>query len=177
VWIWLSAALAIAVVGLLIWGLNKQSDLDSSQQQVGELQSQAEQNQDTGSQVVAGIKAAYDDLAKQVGATQEDLASAEEDVQESEQATAEAEEDAAAAKQDASQAKSQTDKASAEADEAKAEVEAAKSKAAIAGDCAKAYVSAIGTLFEGESVKAQASAVRDQLEGISAKCKSALEGT
>jgi chromosome segregation ATPase len=126
---------------------------------------------------VAGIKAAYDELAQQVGATHEDLAAAEKDVQEAEKATAEAEKHAAAAKQDASQVKSQTDKASAQADEAKAEAQAANSKAAIAGDCGKAYVSAIGTLFEGENVRAQASVVRDRLEGISANCKSAPEGT
>jgi hypothetical protein len=37
-------------------------------------------------------------------------------------------------------------------------------------------VSALGTLFEGESVSAQAEVVKQQLEGISSTCRASLEG-
>jgi hypothetical protein len=37
-------------------------------------------------------------------------------------------------------------------------------------------MSALGTLFEGESVRDQAAAVKEQLSGIAADCKAALEG-
>ena len=61
-------------------------------------------------------------------------------------------------------------------EKAQAETEAADSKAAITADCAKAYVSALGALFEGESVQAQAEVVKQQLDSISATCKASLEG-
>jgi uncharacterized coiled-coil DUF342 family protein len=89
------------------------------------------------------------------------------------QAEQQAQQDADAAKQAAEKADHATDKAKAEADQAKAETEAVQSKAAIAADCAKAYVSAFGTLFEGGD---QAATVRDQLQGITADCKAALGG-
>ena len=38
------------------------------------------------------------------------------------------------------------------------------------------YISALGTLFEGDSVSAQAEVVKQQLESISATCKTAFEG-
>jgi len=67
-------------------------------------------------------------------------------------------------------------KAKAETEKAQAEAEAADSKAAIAAECAKAYVSALGALFEGDSVSAQAEVVKQQLESISTTCKASLEG-
>ena len=69
---------------------------------------------------------------------------------------------------------SETDKAKAEADQAKAEATAAESKAAIVAECAKAYFSAFGTLFEGDDVGAQAEQVREQLKGITSECQAAL---
>jgi hypothetical protein len=60
---------------------------------------------------------------------------------------------------------------------AKADTKAAESKATITADCAKAYVSAIGTLFEGDAVRAQATQVREQLKGITSQCQAALGGT
>jgi septal ring factor EnvC (AmiA/AmiB activator) len=175
-WIWISALLAVVVAGLLVWALKTQSDLDSTQQDVAALEAQAEKSQDTGSAVVGAVKAAYDDLTQQLGSTSEDLAAAEQKVKAAEETAAQAEQDAAAAKQHAAQASNETDKAKAQADQAKAEAQAAESKAAIAADCAKAYASAFGSLFEGDSVSAQASAVKQELGTISASCKASLAG-
>ena len=47
----------------------------------------------------------------------------------------------------------------------------------IARNCAKAYVSAFGLLFEGDSVEDQVPEVRKQFEAITADCKAAFEGT
>jgi hypothetical protein len=41
-------------------------------------------------------------------------------------------------------------------------------------DCARAYISALGVLFEGESARDQATAVRDELSRITAICKDRL---
>jgi chromosome segregation ATPase len=153
-----------------IWGISTRSDLDSAQKE-------ASQNKEAASTVASSSKAAYEDLQKEVGATSADLAQTEQDLKDAEQAAGKAEQDAAAAKQDADQAKNETDKAKAQAEEAQAEAEAAKSKSAIVADCAKAYFSAFGALFEGESVKDQAPAVKEELQSISGSCKAALGGT
>jgi uncharacterized protein (DUF3084 family) len=175
-WIWISAVLALGAAGLLIWALVLQGDLDSTQQDVEDLQTQVDQNEESGSAVVAAAKSLYDDLAQQIGATSEDLDATRQELDDAEQAAAKAEQDVAAAKDQAAQAGDEVDKAKAEADQAKAETEAASSKAAVAADCAKAYVGAFGALLEGESVRAQAPVVREQLNAISADCKSALSG-
>jgi chromosome segregation ATPase len=172
-WIWISAVLAVAAIGLLVWALQTRSDLNSANDKNADLQAQVNQGQETGSDVLAAAKTLINDLAAQLGATNEDLADTQQKLDDAQAAEAQAQKDADAAKQKAEQADNATDKAKAEADQAKAETEAVQSKAAIAADCAKAYVSAFGTLFEGGD---QAATVRDQLQGITADCKAALGG-
>ena len=50
-------------------------------------------------------------------------------------------------------------------DEAQARGETAGAKATIAADCGRAYLSALGSLFDGDSVRTQVAAVRKQLAG------------
>ena len=180
-WMWISILLGVAAVGLLIWALSTQSDLDDAQ-------SQLDQTQETGTAVIEEGKQAYDDVTQELGVTSEDLAATEEELANAEQDGAKAEKDAEAAQKEADkaaseaeQAQSETekanaeaDKANAEADKAKAEEQAADSKAAVAADCAKAYVSALGKLFEGDSVKSQAEVVKKELGSITATCKAAF---
>ena len=178
---WVSIVLGVVAVGLLIWALSTKSDLDDANAQL-------DKSKETGSAVVEGGKQAYDDVTQELGVQSEDLAATEEELKNSEQDVAQAEEDAQAAQKEADKAKSEaekaqseTDKAKAEADQAnaeadksKAEAQAADSKSAIAADCAKAYVSAFGRLFEGESVKSQAEVVKKELQSITATCKTAF---
>lgn len=171
-WIWACGALVLAAVGLLIWGLTTQADLDSSQDEVSDLQAQVRDE----SAESEAAKDVADELAQDLGASNEDLAATEQQLSEAEQSAQQAEDTAAAAKKDVEQAQDATAKAEAEAKEAKAEAEAVQTRGEIAGDCARAYVTAFGSLFEGESVKSQAAAVREELQGISAKCQSALSG-
>jgi uncharacterized protein (DUF3084 family) len=174
-WIWVSVVLALVGVGLLIWALALQSDLNSTEQQVDELQSQLDQGKEAGSTAASEAKSAYDDLTAELGATQEDLAATEQELNDAKDTQAKAEQDAAEAEQKAADAKNASEKASAEAEQAKAEAQAAESKATIVVDCAKAYLSSLGALFEGESPQEQAAAVREQLAGITADCEAALE--
>jgi chromosome segregation ATPase len=202
-WIWVSAALAVIAVGLLIWGLATRSDLDSTQQElasaqerldstnkeldstqqeldstkqdVEEMQAQGDDGTNTRA-VLAAATALYKQFAEQLDATQDDLAATQKDLDEAQRAAAQAEKDAEAASQDAAAATSETEKATAEADQAKAEAKAAESKVVVATECAKAYVSAFGALFEGEGAEEQAPVVRAQLEGITADCKEQLAG-
>jgi hypothetical protein len=173
-WMWVSIVLAVAAAGLLVWALNTKSDLDSANADNAALQTQNAQGKETGGAVVTAFKSAYDDLTKQLGATNEDLAATQQDVKDAEQQAAKAQDDADAAKQQAADAKTDTEKANAEADQAQAELDAAESKAQIAAGCAKAYITAIGGLFGGGDAKAAAEKVKQDVQGVTADCKSAL---
>ena len=52
-WIWVSLVLALIAAGLLIWALTTQSDLDNSQQEADELQSQLDQGKAAGTAALA----------------------------------------------------------------------------------------------------------------------------
>ena len=123
---------------------------------------------------LAAAKALYDDLTEQLGVAEEDLASTQQDLTDAQERAEQAEQDAADAAEQASQAGNETEKAQAEADQARAEAEAANAQLEIAVDCAKAYVTAFGELFEGDDLEDQAAAVRKQFKSITADCKEAL---
>ena len=164
-WIWVSALLGLVVIGLLVWALSLRSDLDDAN-------AKNEQQQEAGGAVASAAKGAYDELAAQLGATNEDLAQTEQDLDSAKQDAEQAQKDADAAEQQAENTDDELDKAKAEADQAKAEADAAGSKAKIAGECAKAYVSALGGLLDG----GDADAVREQLSGITDDCQAAFAG-
>jgi chromosome segregation ATPase len=166
-WFWTSVVLAALLVGALVWGLNLRSDLDAAQAQI-------DAGKAAGSTTAESYKKAYEDLEQELGTTQADLAESEQAVKDAEQAAAKAEEDAAAAKQQADQAQSQTEKANAEADQAQAELEAAESSAAVAKECANAYVTAVGSLLQSADPAAQAEAAKQELQGIVEDCKAEL---
>ena len=186
-WLWVSIGLAAAVIGLLIWGIKSQSDLDKAEKDAQALQSQVDQGQRTAGAVAASVKDVFNDLTSQLGSANEDLAASEQAVKDAEAAATKAEQDAAAAEKKASEAKTQTenaksqtdkanaaaDQANAEADQAKAEAKAATSKLDVATGCAKSYVSAFGALVDGKT----SSDVKQQLQTITADCKAALAGT
>jgi uncharacterized membrane-anchored protein YhcB (DUF1043 family) len=203
-WVWISALLAVLAAGLLVWALSVKSDQDSTQQELTRTQeeldstqqkldsaeqdaaqqqaTQEEEGSGAGDTVLAvgalaTIKSLYDDLAEQLDATQQDLAATEQDLQAANDKAEKADQDAAAAKKKASEADNETDKAKAEAEKANAEADAANAKTEVAAACAKAYVSALGTILEGDDVRAQAEKVGEQLKGITADCKAALADT
>jgi chromosome segregation ATPase len=175
-WIWISVALAVIAIGLLVSGLKTQSDLDDANQQVKDLQAQISKGKTAGGAAAVSFKAAYDDLEKQLGATNADLASTQQDLQAAEQDAAKAQQDAAAAKQKASQSGNATDKANAEAEQAKAEAKAAESQTAIVTDCANTYLTALGSLVQSDNPSKEAATVKKELQSISNTCKKALEG-
>jgi|tagenome__1003787_1003787.scaffolds.fasta_scaffold20831496_2 hypothetical protein len=162
-WIWISAGLGVVVVGLLIWGLNTKSDLDDLQQAT--------------STAGASYKEAYADLQGELGTTKADLTQPEQDLADAKQAQDKAEKDAAAAQKQADDAAGDKDKAEAQAKQAQADAHAAEAKNDIAKDCAKAYLTAVGSLLESEDPTAQADKAKAELQGITADCKTALEGT
>jgi cobalamin biosynthesis protein CobT len=174
-WIWISGALAIAAIGLLVWALTVQSDLDDTNAELDQVQAQVQDNADSGGDFAAAAKVAYDELANSIGAAGEDAQASIEETQaqvdEAEQQAQEAGQQAAAAASDGAE------QLQAETDEAKAQADAAAGKASIAAECAKAYVSAFGALFEGGSLAEGATAVREQISGITDDCQAALSGS
>ncbi len=201
-WLWVSVLLAVVAAGLLVWALTIKSDLDSTQQELATTQQEldaskqeldktkqeldaskqeVEQLQSGGGKRAAAAlvtgKVLYDEFSQQLDATHEDLAATQQDLEEAEKAAAEAEKDAKAAKQDVADAGDETEKANAQADQAKAEAKAAETRSGVVADCAKAYISAFGALFEGDNPSDQAPAVREQLSAITATCKDELAGT
>ena len=163
-WIWVSVVLGLACVGLLVWALSLNSDLDDAN-------AKNEQQQETGSSVASAAKDAYDSLASELGSTNEDLADTEQQLQDAQQDAEQAQKDADSAKQKAENTSDELDKAQAEAEQAKAEADAAGSKAKIAAECAKAYISAAGSLLGGED----RDAVQQTLQGITDECRAAFE--
>jgi preprotein translocase subunit SecF len=169
-WLWVSVLLGVAVVGLLVWGLSKNADLNDAQDQL-------DQQAANGAAAATTAKSAYDDVTKDLASTSQELDATEQDVKDAEAQAAKAQQDADAAKQQAAQANDATEKAQADAKAAQAEAQAAKSKAQVVTGCAQSYLSALGTLFEGDDVQAQAAKVKEQLQGITADCKAAFAGS
>jgi hypothetical protein len=71
-WIWISAVLAIGVIGLLVWALTVQNDLDDTNAELDQVQAQVQENANSGSDFAAAAKAAYDDLANRIGVAGDD---------------------------------------------------------------------------------------------------------
>jgi hypothetical protein len=204
-WVWASAILGLLGVGLLIWALVLNSDLNSTQDELSDAQQElaraqtptatptpqptateqpteaptatAEEDQGGGRAGLVAAGALITCLARELGATQEDAAASEQELADTQKQADKAQDDAAAAKQKADDATDDAEKASAQVDEANAERDAAQAKAKIAADCGKAYLSAFGGLFGSGNVSEQAPAVRKDLEAITAECKTAFAGT
>jgi DNA repair exonuclease SbcCD ATPase subunit len=177
VWIWISAVLAVVAIGILVWALTVQSDLDGTQSdldqanaQVAELEAGAEQTENVQDTAVVALKAAYEELTAQLGTATEDLATATADLQAAQSTSEQAAQAAAAAKEKAGEVKGSVEQAQATADQAQLEAEAARAKGAVIADCAKASFSVVGELLDGGSL----STVRDSVQSIAADCKTAL---
>ena len=129
-----------------------------------------------GSAALVAAGALVTGLAKELGATQEDVAATEKELEDTQKQADTAEKDAAAAKQKADDATDDAEKANAQVDQANAERDAAQAKAKIAADCGKAYLSAFGGLFGSGDIRGQAPAVRKDLEAITAAVQDGVRG-
>ena len=216
-WIWVSAAVGLLAVGLLIWAFILRSDLDgtqseldtatqaaatsgqqleSAQQELDSTQQEldattdklndasqpatptptAEPDDEGGGRTAALVAAGalFTGLARELGATKEDVEQTEEDLADAQKKADAAEQEASAAKRQADDATDEADKANAQANQANAERDAAQAKATIAAECARAYIGAFGGLFGSGNVREQVPVVRKDLEAITAECKTAL---
>lgn len=157
--------------------------LAESQKKVEALESQeiSDRRKRVGGAVLAAggigaVKAVYDDLSDELGATNEELETTQEDLEAANEEAEKASSDADAAKREADEAESAADKTEAALKQAQAEAKEAQSRGTVVADCARGYVSAFGSLFEGESVRDQAEGVRKQFADLTADCKGVLRG-
>ena len=159
-WIAVAGLLAAGVVGLAIYAVNLNSDLDDANAQIASQQEQIDQTQDTGADVVAAAKGAYDDLSAQLGAAQEDASQAAEQAAErldqAEQAAAEAQ---------------------GTADEVQKQADAAQAKAEAAATCAQSFLSAFSGVFSGATLAEGVEATVADLQALQPQCATALSGS
>ena len=157
-WIAVAGLLAAGVIGLGIYAMNLDSDLDDANAQIASQQKQIDEAQNTGGDVVAAARSAYDDLTAQFGTAQGDASQAVEQ--------------ASAALDQAQQA---AEDAKGTADELQKEADAARAKAETAATCAQSFLSAFSGVFGGETLKAGVEATVAELQALQPQCAPALE--
>ncbi len=157
-WIAVAGLLAAGVIGLGIYALNLNSDLDDANAQIASQQKQIDQAQNAGGDVVAAAKSAYDGLSAKLGAAQGDASQAVEQ---------------ASAKLD--QAQQAAVDARGSADELQKQADAAQAKAETAATCAQSFLSAFSGVFAGETLQAGVEATVAELQALQPKCAPALE--
>jgi DNA repair exonuclease SbcCD ATPase subunit len=155
----------------------KTQQLDDATQTAAAPPEAPEEEQGRGGTALVAAGALVTGLARELGATQQDVAATEQELTEAENQADDAEQEAAAAKRLADDATDDAEKADAQVNQANAERDAAQAKARIAAECGKAYLSAFGELFGSGNLREQVPAVRKDLEGITADCKAAFAGT
>jgi chromosome segregation ATPase len=159
-WIALAGLLAAGVVGLGIYAMNLNSDLDDANAKIASQQKQIDTAQDAGAGAVAAAKTAYDDLSTKLGAAQQDASQAVEQ---------------ASGKLD--QAEQAAADAKGTADELQTEVDAAKAKAEAASTCAQSFLSALSGVFSGSTLKEGVQATVKELQALQPQCESALSSS
>jgi predicted negative regulator of RcsB-dependent stress response len=146
----LCALLAIAVVGLAVWGAGQKSDADDAQAKV-----EAQQQAAASATVSDDTKAAFQQVAAEVGANGDSLDAIQQQI------------DAAKARVDA--AEQQRNEASGAIDTAKAELESFKAKADQARTCLQGSLDALGAAVDAGGVDAAV----QELQQIAGSCRSA----
>ena len=163
-WIAVAGVLAAGIVGVGIYAINLNSDLDdanakvaSQQRQIASQQKELDDAQSTGADVVAAAKTAYADLSSKLGATQQNASQASEQ---------------AAAKLD--QAEQAAADAKGTADELQKKADAAQAKAEAAATCAQSFLTAFKGVFDAATLKAGVEATVTELKALQPRCASAL---
>ena len=163
-WIAITGLLAACVVGLGIYAVNLNSDLDDAnaeiaaqQEQIAAQQEQIDQAEETSTASVAAAQAAYDELAAQLGAAQQDGSQAVEQ-----------------AAEELSQAEQAAADAQGTAEELQTQADAAEAKAENAATCAQSFLSAFSGVFSGATLKEGVEATLAELQALQPQCETAL---
>ena len=145
------------MIGLGVYAVNLNSDLDDANAKIASQQEQLDQAPDTGVAAAAAAQEAFEDLSAQLGAAQENASQTV---------------DAAAARLD--EAEQAAADAKGTADEAQAEVDAAQAKAETAATCAQSILSAFSGVLSGANVQEGIEAAVAELQKLQPQCAPAL---
>lgn len=156
-WIAVAGLLAAGVIGLGIYAMNLDSDLDDANAQIASQQEQIDQAENRGADVAAAAKSAYEGLTARLGAAQGDASQAVE------QASAQLD-----------QAEQAAEDAKGTADELQKQADAARAKADTAATCAQSFLSAFSGVFAGETLEAGVEATVAELQALQPQCAPAL---
>lgn len=156
-WIAITGLLGACVVGLGIYALNLNSDLDDANAEIAAQQEQIDQAEETSTASVAAAQAAYDELTAQLGAAQ----------QEGSQAVEQAAEELNQAEQAAADAQGT-------AEELQTQADAAEAKAENAATCAQSFLSAFSGVFSGATLQEGVEATLAELQALQPQCETAL---
>ena len=156
-WIAITGLLVACVVGLGIYAVNLNSDVDDANAQIAAQQEQIDQAEESSAASVAAAQAAYDELTAQLGA---------------------AEQDASAAVEQAAEELNQAEQAAADAqgtaEELQAQADAAEAKAENAATCAQSFLSAFSGVFSGATLQEGVEATLAELQALQPQCETAL---
>ncbi len=156
-WIAIAGLLAACVVGLGIYAINLNSDVDDANAQIAAQQEQIDQAEESSAASVAAAQAAYDELTAQLGA---------------------AEQDASAAVEQAAEELNQAEQAAADAqgtaEELQAQADATEAKAENAATCAQSFLSAFSGVFSGATLQEGVEATLAELQALQPQCETAL---
>ena len=156
-WIAITGLLGACVVGLGIYALNLNSDLDDANAEIDAQQEQIDQAEESSAASVEAAQAAYDELTAQLGA---------------------AEQDASAAVEQAAEELNQAEQAAADAqgtaEELQTQADAAEAKAENAATCAQSFLSAFSGVFSGATLQEGVEATLAELQALQPQCETAL---
>lgn len=152
-WIAVAGLLAAGVIGLGIYAVNLNSDLDDANAKIASQQAQIDKAQGTGADVVAAAKAAYGELSTKLGAAQQDASQAVEQASEK-----------------LDQAEQAAADATGTAEELQKEADAARVKAEAAAICAQSFLSAFSGVFSGSTLKDGVEATVKELQALQPQC-------
>jgi hypothetical protein len=159
-WITVVGILAAAALGLGIWAIQLNSDLDDANTTVATQEQQITEAQESGGELVQSAKQAFDDLSNELGATRADLKSTQAELDD--------------ATESADQAAQQAAQATDETEQLQAELDGAEAKAQGAAACTKSVVAALGGIFDGETLQAGVEAAAADVQALQPECGAAL---
>lgn len=158
-WIVLAALLGAAAIGLGVYALQVNSDLDDAEATIAE-QEQVLATEGTSDEALDAVAGAVGEITSALGATQGDVAQIEQQI--------------AAASESLQAAEDKVAAAADELERTEAERDAAEAKVEVVQACAQSVVSAFRGAFEAESLRAGIDAAAAELRALQPQCAPAI---
>ena len=157
-WIVLAAVLGAAAIGLGVYALQVNSDLDDAEATIAEQEQAAAGG--TSDQALEAVAGAVGEVTSALGATQGDVAQIERQI--------------AAASESLQAAEDKVSAAAGDLERTEAERDAAQAKVDVVQACAQSVVSAFRGAFDAESLRAGIDAAAAELRALQPQCGPAI---